>query len=202
MRFAILTTAALALALGACGEKADAPTAPEPNVSVEPEPLDPSAPAAEQAALAACSPATTEGFCGVRFGASPEEAMKVFPALLETYSGDVNIASNPNACYELIAAEPVQGITFLVEDAKVGRLDVLSEGTKTADGFGVGTAAEAIRAKYGAALKEQPNKYEPEVTELVVTQGAGKLVFEIQAGTVRAWRAGIAPTIDYVERCG
>jgi hypothetical protein len=27
-------------------------------------------------------------------------------------------------------------------------------------------------------------------------------VFEIQDGVVRAWRAGIAPTIDYVAHCG
>jgi hypothetical protein len=49
---------------------------------------------------------------------------------------------------------------------------------------------------------DAPNKYEPEVTDLAVTDGAVKFVFEIQDGKVRGWRAGVAPTIDYTEHCG
>ena len=86
--------------------------------------------------------------------------------------------------------------------APPARLDVISEGPKTADGFGVNSQAAAIRAKYGSALTEAPNKYEPEVTELTISQGASKTIFEIQDDAVRAFRSGVAPTIDYVEHCG
>jgi len=201
MRASIIFAAALGLA--ACSNSEPAPEpAPENPASIEPAPLDPNAPAAEQAALAKCGPVTPEGYCGVTFGMAPAEAKTKFPVTLETYSGDTAAAPDPNACFELIAAEPVQGVTFLVEMAKVGRVDLLSEAPKTADGFGVGSSASDIKAKFGAQVAEAPNKYEPEVTELSVPQGSTKFVFEIQDGKVRAWRAGLAPTIDYVEHCG
>jgi hypothetical protein len=192
--------AAVALVLAACGE-ASAPEeehahAPE---AVEPAPLDPNADAAEQAALASCGAVTAQGYCGVTFGMTPAEARMKFPIGLEMYSG--SDPSDPNRCYELFAVAPVQGVSFLVEMNKVGRLDVMSAGAKTDDGFGVGTLAADIRARYGADIREQPNKYEAEISELVLSEGATKFVFEIQDGSVRAWRAGVIPTIDYVEHC-
>ena len=66
----------------------------------------------------------------------------------------------------------------------------------------VGTSAEDIKAKFGAAVIAQPNKYEPEIIELVVSDGDTKFIYEIQDGKVRAWRPGVLPTIDYVEHCG
>jgi hypothetical protein len=66
----------------------------------------------------------------------------------------------------------------------------------------VGTSGDAIRQKFGAAITEQPNKYEPEVTELMLSQGTARFVFELQDGKVRAWRAGVEPAIHYVEHCG
>ena len=202
-RHALLLAAGLLASLGlaACGPST--PEVSEPAVSEEPAPLNPNAPAEEKAALSPCGAVTTEGYCGVTFGMAPDAAQKKFPVKLELYSGgDPQKQTDPNRCYEMIAAEPVQGISFLAEQNKIGRVDVISEGARTADGFGVGTEAAAIKAKFGAAAAEAPNKYEPEITDLGVTQGATKFVFEIQDGKVRAWRAGIAPTIDYVEHCG
>jgi hypothetical protein len=192
--------ALLGVVLAACGE-ATAPEgehahAPE---AVEPAPLDPNADAAEQAALASCGAVTAQGYCGVTFGMPPAEARTKFPIGLEMYSsGDPN---DPNRCFEMFAVAPVQGVSFLAEMNKVGRLDVLSEGARTADGFGVGTTAEDIKAKFGAAISEQPNKYEAEISELVISEAGAKFIFEIQEGHVRAWRAGVIPTIDYVEHC-
>ncbi len=192
--------AALAALLAACGEA----TAPETEhahapEAVEPAPFDPNAGAAEQAALASCGAVTVHGYCGVTFGMTPAQAKETFPVGLEMYSGAD--PSDPNRCYELFATAPVQGVSFLVEMNKVGRIDVMSEGARTADGFGVGTAAADIKAKFGAMVAEQPNKYEAEISELVLSESGAKFIFEIQDGAVRAWRAGVMPTIDYVEHC-
>jgi hypothetical protein len=187
------------LALAACSPKPEAP-APEEVASAEPQP-EPEAIVAN-APLNDCAPATGSAWCGVSFGSSPDAAKIAFKFPLVRYTGDANAASDPNACYELLAEEPLQGVSFLVEQGAVGRVDVISEGPKTADGFGVGSTEEAIRTKYGSAVTSAPNKYEPEVLELTVTQPPGKIIFEIQDGSVRAWRAGIPPLIDYVERCG
>lgn len=192
------TLAALlaAMSLAACG----APDAVSSATTV-PDQVEPAA-APLNAELTACAPATAEGYCGVTFGMTPQQAKLAFPAPLVRYSADVELLHDANQCFEMFAEEPVQGVSFLVENDSVGRVDVMSPGPVTADGFGVGDTAEAIRARYGAALEEGPNKYEPEITELTISQGAGKILFEIQDGKVRAWRAGVPPLVDYVERCG
>lgn len=201
MRRVIVSLSALALAACGAPEPAETPREATP-AAAEPEPLDPNAPAAEQAALASCGPVSAAGYCGVAFGMPPDIAAAKFPVALQKYSGDASAQPDPNACFELFPTEPVQGVTFLVEMAKIGRVDIMSEAPRTADGFGVSTSADDIKARFGAALAEAPNKYEPEVKELSVTDGGTKYVFEIQDGKVRAWRAGVLPTIDYVEHCG
>jgi hypothetical protein len=194
------------LGLLACSPKVKpavtpAETTAEGDFTVPPTPEMAAANAAAQArALDACGPVGADGFCGVRFGMAVAAAKSAYPGKLETLSGDD--APDPQGCFELFGNAPIKGVSFMVEQAKVGRVDFLEDGPKSADGFGVGSEAATIRARYGAALKEQPNKYEPEVTELVVELPPGRQVFEIQDGKVRAWRAGVAPAIDYVERCG
>ncbi len=192
------------LLVAACGEEpAPAPEIEDAPEAAEPAPFDPDATAAEAAALASCGAVTAQGYCGVTFGMAPDAARAAFPLPLDIYSGgDAAAQADPDRCYEMFAPAPVQGVSFLVEMNKVGRIDVLSEGARTSDGFGVGTSAEDIKARFATAVVEQPNKYEPEIVELVVSEGEAKFVYEIQDGKVRAWRAGVLPTIDYVEHCG
>ncbi|MBI1362056.1 MAG: hypothetical protein GC155_17405 [Alphaproteobacteria bacterium] len=208
MKAWFLPLAALALMVSACGPK-PATTAPDTDESAAsdgdfsepptPESIAASA-AAEASVLEACGPVTTKGFCGVVFGGPVDAARHVYPGKLETLAGDD--AQTGMGCYELFGNAPIEGVSFLVENGKVGRVDFLSGGPKTAEGFGVGSDAETIRSRFGGALSEHVNKYEPDVTDMVVDQPPGRVIFEIQDGKVRAWRAGVPPTIDYVERCG
>ena len=189
----------LALLASACGGNTPAPAMPEEEFSklTPGEAID-----AEREALSRCGSVTTEGYCGVRFGMTVEEARKAFP--VEFAGSEVRDGADlsPNRCYELFAVPPVTGVSFLVEGGKVGRIDVLTEAIRTAEGFGVGTQALAIRTHYGDGLYVETNALEPDITDLTATVGATKYVFEIQDGLVRSWRAGIAPTIDYVAHCG
>jgi hypothetical protein len=88
------------------------------------------------------------------------------------------------------------------EGGRIGRVDIMTEAARTADGFGVGTQASAIRTRFGDQMGMATNALEPEITDLIVVEGNTKIVFEIQDGVVRSWRAGVAPTIDYVAHCG
>lgn len=157
---------------------------------------------AEHAALARCADVTNEGYCGIRFGMPVEEARKAFP--VEFAGSEVRDGADlsPDRCYELFAVAPVTGVSFLVEGGKVGRIDVLTEAIRTAEGFGVATQALAIRTHYGDGLYVETNALEPDITDLTATVGSTKYVFEIQDGLVRSWRAGIEPTITYVAHCG
>jgi hypothetical protein len=157
---------------------------------------------AERTALARCGEVTVTGYCGVRFGMTAAEARQAFPVALEVYEAPAEGGAVDAGCHELFAAEPVTGVSFLVEDGRVGRVDLLTEAARTADGFGVGTQASAIRTKVGDAMGMATNALEPEITDLTVMRGDTKFVFEILDGVVRAWRAGVAPAIDYVAHCG
>lgn len=207
LRLVWLSAALAGLALAGCSPKEKVAVAPgetldEGDFTLPPTPQTAAANAAAQAqAVDACGPVTADGFCGVKFGMAVADARKAYPGKLETLSGD-GAAIDPQACFELFGNTPIKGVSFIVEQSKIGRVDFLEEGPKSIDGFGVGSDGAAIRAKYGAELQEHPNKYEPEVADLTIDMAPGRQVFEIQDGKVRAWRAGIAPTIDYVERCG
>lgn len=193
--------ALLALLLASCGED----PAPEP----EAEPLRDgsdaaisAAVAAEQQALSTCGAVTVDGYCGVRFGMTAEAAAAAFPVKLENYEAAPGADFDPMRCYELFAVEPVTGISLLMERNGVTRIDFLTATARTADGFGVGSQAADIRAKFGDAVSEMSNVFEPEITNLGVVQGATKFVFEIEDGAVRSWRAGLTPAVDYPAHCG
>lgn len=201
MRMKFLTPALIALVLAACGGE-PAPDASTP-LAEDGTPIELSAAEiAERDALARCGAVSAEGYCGVRFGMTREAAMAAFPVELEYYDTAPPADVDPLRCHELFAVAPVTGISLLVEGGAIVRIDFISATARTADGFGVGTPVEAIRAKFGAGLSETPNTYEPEITNLGVPQGAGKFLFEIEDGIVRSWRAGVAPAIDYPAHCG
>lgn len=156
---------------------------------------------AERAALSRCGEVTREGYCGIRFGMPVAEAMKAFPVKLEGYESLAGAAPSPDACAELFAVQPVRGISFLAERGVIGRVDVMTDVTRSPEGFGVGTQASAIRTHFGDALDVNVNDLEPEIVDLGITEGTTKFVYEIQDGVVRSWRAGVAPTVDYVAHC-
>jgi hypothetical protein len=182
--------------LGACGGEPAVPSEPVEDMTPE-EAAD-----AERTALARCGEVTAQGYCGVRFGMTEAEAKQAFPVALEGYELPAEGQAASGTCHELFAVEPVTGVSFLADAGRIGRVDILTEAARTADGFGVGTQASAIRTRFGDSLGMATNALEPEITDLTVVDGDTKFVFEIQDGVVRAWRAGVAPTIDYVAHCG
>lgn len=185
------------LALAGCGP------APAPEEAAPAETLSPDeAVAAERAALTRCGAVSAEGYCNIRFGSPVAEAKQRFPVALEGYEAREGADISPDRCYELFAVQPVLGVSFLIENGQVGRIDIITEAVRTLDGFGVGTQASAIRTHFGPALGVATNDLEPEITNLTATVGAIRFIFEIQDGLVRAWRAGLPPTVDYIAHCG
>jgi len=196
-----ITLACVVMLASGCGGE-PAPATPESTPAEAPDPAIAAAAAAEGAALASCGAVTAEGYCGVRFGMTREAADAAFPVELENYDIAPPAEVDPMRCYELFAVEPVRGISLLVEKNVVSRIDFLTATARTANGFGVGSKADEIRAAFGGAVTEAPSTYEPEITNLSVAQGAAKFLFEIDDDVVRSWRAGVAPSIDYPAHCG
>lgn len=200
MRAGWLPFALMALVLAGCGNEPTPEaedTLTEDGATVELTEAE----AAEREALSRCGVVGPDGYCGIRLGMSPEAAIAAFPVALEKYDTAPPADVDPLRCYEMFAAAPVTGVSLLVEGGAVGRIDFISATARTADGFGVGSQASAIRAKFGAAVREAPNIYEPEITDLSVVQGAAKYIFEVENDAVRSWRVGVAPAVDYPAHC-
>lgn len=195
----IRTVACLSmLALAACtGEQQTVATpssSPTPEASASGPP--PSGP------YASCKPATIsgDGWCGITFGmtAAMLEQNPPFPVM--RLAGD-NMGE-PDACYLFTSIEGPGSLALMIEGQKVQRIDVGLESIRTAEGVGVGDSENKLKTTYGDKLNSGPDKYDAKVTIYAMPSGPGKLVFEVETGRVRALRAGVAPQVDYVERCG
>lgn len=94
--------------------------------------------------------------------------------------------------------------TWLVVDGVVVRVDVTDAAIVAEGGGRVGMSADELRARYPTVIVEGPHKYEPDShTWRIGPADAAHFVFELDGSDhVVAWRAGLPPQVDWVERCG
>jgi hypothetical protein len=140
----------------------------------------------------------------VRFGMSAADAIRAL--------GDGATAFPTTGCSYWRPANAPRGVSFMIEDGTVVRADVDSGGvggggTKTAEGIGIGSTEDAIRAAYGQHITIQLHKYQWEAgwryfIYLPPQDSANAIVFETDGKTVQNYRAGRRPQVQYVERCG
>lgn len=102
-----------------------------------------------------------------------------------------------------IGAHTPDGVTGMIVDGVLVRLDVRSPALHTAENAKVGTPAATLRRLYPDAI-EEPNKYDPEgSTWIVGPPDRAHYVFELdRTHRVVRWRAGVPPQVDWVEGCG
>ncbi|MBN6151817.1 lectin [Xanthomonas sp. AmX2] len=208
-------TAMLLLALCACGRQETPPPAPASGGQADalpPPPIDqpdgdvppaqaPAGAMPPEMARADRTLAQFDGYGDVRFGMSAEQARRAWGGELDGKPGEAG------GCYYLTPkwAQGTQDFGFMVEGDKLVRYDV-GHPKETAPGGGkVGMRAEELRQRYAGRIEEQPHKYVEGAKLLRIRSDAGQpgvLVFELDAtGTATAWRVGVPPQVDYVERC-
>ena len=98
-------------------------------------------------------------------------------------------------------------MSFMIENGVVVRADIDSAGPETAEGIGIGSPEDAIRAAYGQHITIQLHKYQWEAgwryfIYLPPQDSANAIVFETDGKTVQNYRVGRRPQVQYVERCG
>lgn len=172
-------------------ESADAPTDADVEETVAPRFTAPQG----------CETVTNEGYCGVRFNMTGEEASAAYPGgLYDPYDA----AKDPDyaSCYYLQTSKDNFDVGFMVYEGKVERIDVASASPATAAGAKNGMRFADVAALYPGA-KRQPNKYMAPLEDLIVDFGSGaKAVFEQnEGGDVYAWRIGREPAVMLVEGC-
>lgn len=93
---------------------------------------------------------------------------------------------------------------LMLERGQLVRIDVLATEITSDTGLHLGSTAAELRTAHPTERREDPAKYDPHGHTFVVgPPERSHLVFEVDADDrVTSWRAGLAPQVDYVERCG
>lgn len=120
---------------------------------------------------------------------------------------------DPAACDEFRPARAPAGLLVMIENGVLTRISATGPGLATAEGFGVGAAADAVQAALGAGATFESHKYAeapagyilswttPQTAPYVEDPAARGVLYEIgPEGTVVAVRVG-GPSIQYVEGC-
>jgi hypothetical protein len=96
-------------------------------------------------------------------------------------------------------------VTLMIVSDTVVRVDVFGSSTvATAEGAGIGDSEARVRSLYGPRVREEPHKY-TDGRYLIVPLASDttlRLVFETEVqGRVTRYRAGLLPSVEWVEGC-
>ncbi len=198
----LLTSAVLMLA--ACG-------APDPDPAPATPPAAPAGPATP-ATPADPNAVTAEGWGPLRVGMTLAE---ISAALGPDSNPNAVGGADPEICDQFRPERAPEGLLVMVENGRLSRISLINAGTlKTDRGFGIGDAAVAIRAAYGANAVASPHKYREAPAEYITAwsgtapptdapmpDSARGIVYEIgEDGRVAMIHAG-GPSVGYVEGC-
>ena len=115
------------------------------------------------------------------------------------------VADNESCGYATPSRFPT-GVTLMVFDDDVVRVDVLNPLVKTLAGAGVGDTEERVMELYQGTVSVQPHKYggEQGAHYLIVTppgDSLHRIIFETDGERVVTYRSGLLPYVAYVEGC-
>lgn len=136
-------------------------------------------------------PLTPAGLGDVSIGASLRRVEDLLGSTLGSALGDCGHVLSPDA-----------RVSVMTNEGTAARIDVTGPGFPTGRGIEVGDPVDAVRAAYGARLRERPAPYDPDEPEFYVdAPGGGRTVLEITDGLVTGIRAGREPEVDFIEGC-
>jgi hypothetical protein len=133
------------------------------------------------------------GYGDIRFG---EKLIVVEARLKEKASPE----KREFAC-DFVKFKKYPGLSFMVEDGIVTRADAAPE-VKNVAGVAVGASMASVKKRF-PHVRIDPHKYDEEGHYLVLPTPDGKaaLLFEEGGGMVTDVRAGLEPSVEYVEGC-
>ncbi|MDB9314897.1 hypothetical protein PN462_17415 [Spirulina sp. CS-785/01] len=103
--------------------------------------------------------------------------------------------------------EGPDGVSFMVTEGKIARIEVDNPKITTLSGVKVGDTEEKIRSLYGDKIKAEPHEYQPDGKYLIYVPDAAsnedyRVIFETNdQGEVTTMRSGKLPEVGYVEGC-
>jgi hypothetical protein len=157
-------------------------------------------PATDAASLASVLKVGPRGIGKLKAGMSPLRAWEVL-GLATAAPAD----SKWKACSYVTLGGLPNGVKVMVEDGTIARIEVHELPVATEEGARVGDTEARIKELYAGRFEVQPHKYTDghyiSVRPVAPTDSAFRLVFETDGNTVRTYRVGRRPSVDYVEGC-
>ena len=150
-----------------------------------------------QAVAGSAALVTRDGIGKARFGMT---LTQLNLALGETFK----VPSGPDDknCF-YIEPKTLDGVSLMIEQGRLRRIDVRATTVTTGDGVGVGTPVSNLKSRYGSRLRDEQHHYGgPEDRYLTLELNSTLAIrFETSEGKVDNWYAGYKKQVQYVEGC-
>lgn len=138
------------------------------------------------------------GFGPIRIGMSVQE-------VVEALDGAVDAPEGLDGCDYIFPRGWPEGISLMVVQGRVARIEVGQGEVRTAAGARIGASEQEIRALYRGQVEVRPHKYTD--GNVLIVSPAGplgaehRIVFETNGSVVERYRAGVLPAVEWVEGC-
>lgn len=154
---------------------------------------------AQREPLSGNSPLTTEGLGPVLVGMTLSEA--------EAAAGTAFMAESapPNASCRYFRPESLGGVSFMVTNGEIARVDVSEPVVGTLSGIRVGDPIAGVLDEYGKRVTVEPGEFNPDHSLLTYTPSdpsdETRIIFQTDGSHVTGMRSGRLPEVEYVEGC-
>jgi hypothetical protein len=143
---------------------------------------------------------TLRGLGEVKVGMTPKEVKALFSKVKELDAG------GGTECYYLEPQGVPQGVSFMITDGRVSRIDITSSRYTSLSGATVGQGEKQVSKLYKGKLEVTPHHYDENGHYLtyVPTDKKDKnyrMVFETDGSKVTMFRTGKLPEVEFVEGC-
>jgi hypothetical protein len=158
----------------------------------------------ESSAMAPSKPpaltASEHGIGALRVGMTFDQASDALGGALQ-----VPVGVDTTGCDYLVWSGGPSGVHVMFDQHRIARIDVDTASIATPAGARIGDDEARIEQLYRGQVKVTPHKYE-DGHYLTVTPSAAadkqfRIVFETARGRVTRYRAGLMPSVEYVEGC-
>ncbi len=117
---------------------------------------------------------------------------------------DDKAAYDNDSCYFITPMNGPDGVSFMVLDNRVARVDIANPAISTDRGIHIGASEDDIKKAYGAKVEIGPHFYtapDGHYVRVAATEGKLLMLFETEKGIVETYRAGEANAVNFVEGC-
>jgi hypothetical protein len=104
-------------------------------------------------------------------------------------------------CYFVKAEVGPKGLSFMVVNNKIVRVDVYEGQLATENGARISDSEERIKSLYSDQFKVDDHAYTDKGHYIQIRRGNYMIVFETDGKQVTSYRAGKIPEVQYIEGC-